>query len=155
MEISIFHKKHWFFSYRKIYVPFLLMFSHALNICMSTHMSILPTFLCLSVWMCVIPQLAEMNVTDCEIWSKPKAHQASTECGRLVHASLRWSCSRQEWGKDGQWQLRRVCSQIWIYIKRHKEAHSFFFVNVCVCLPGKECGKLEDSSSVNPVVRGF
>ena len=72
-----------------------------------------------------------MNVIDHEIWSKQKAAPGiHTECGRLVHASLRWSCSRQEWGKNGQWQLRIVCSWIWIYIKRHKEAHSFCCVNV-------------------------
>ena len=94
--------KNWFFSYRKIYVPFLLMFSYALNICVSNHMSLLHTFVCISVWMYVQPQPAEMNVTDYEIWSKQKSHQASTECGRLVHASLRWSCSRQERGEDGQ-----------------------------------------------------
>ena len=64
IDISIFHMKHWFFSYRKIYVPFLLMFSYALNICVSNHMSLLHTFVCISVWMYVQPQPAEMNVTD-------------------------------------------------------------------------------------------
>ena len=44
MEISIFHMKRWFFSYRNICVHCLLMFSRALNICMSTHMSLLPMF---------------------------------------------------------------------------------------------------------------
>ena len=28
-------------------------------------------------------------------------------------------------------------------------------VLVCVCLPGRGCGRPEDSSSVNPVVLGF
>ena len=70
MEISIFHMKHWFFSYRMIYVADLLMFLLALNICVSTYMSFLPTFVHFSVSMCVQLQLTEMNVTDREIWSK-------------------------------------------------------------------------------------
>ena len=49
------------------------MFLYALNIYVSTHVSLLPTFVCFSVWMCVQPQVAEMNVTDREIWSKQKA----------------------------------------------------------------------------------
>ena len=89
---------------------------------------------CFSVWMCVQPQLTQrwMLLTVRYVSSR-RRDQASTDCGRLVHASLRWPCSRKEWGKDAQWQLRKVCSQIWVYIRRHKEAHSFCCFDVCVC----------------------
>ena len=36
-------------------------------------MSLLLTFVHFSGWMYAQPQLTEMNVTDCEIWSKQKA----------------------------------------------------------------------------------
>lgn len=120
------------------------------------NMSLLPAFVCISLWMCIQPQLTQRwrwQTTRCG--ASRRRHKESTDWGRLVHESLRWSCSGQEGGKDGQGQLGSMCPQIWVHIKRHKEAHSFCSVGVCVFVPGKGCGRLEDSSSVNPVVWGF
>lgn len=108
------------------------MFPRALNICVPTHMSLLPRFVWFSVWIVSNHSWQKWMLQTVRYGASRRLHQASTECGRLAHASLRSSCSRQEWGKNGQWQHRTVCSQIWVYIKRHKEAHSVCCVDVCV-----------------------
>jgi len=108
------------------------MFPRALNICVPTHMSLLPRFVWFSVWIVSNHSWQKWMLQTVRYGASRRLHQASTECGRLGHASLRSSCSRQEWGKNGQWQHRTVCSQIWVYIKRHKEAHSVCCVDVCV-----------------------
>ena len=131
MEISTFPMKHWFFSYRNTYIPYLPMFPCAWSNCFCLHMWV--RCLCFSVLMCVHLQLMKRWRWQMRCGASRQRHSVSTDSGRLLRASLRCYCSGQEWGKDGQWQLKAVDTQVWVYFKRHKAAHSFCCVDMYVC----------------------
>ena len=142
IEISTFYMKKWFFSYRNTMFPVCLCFPVPWTFVCTQEGRVVCVSVCFCTWMCIQAQLMQRwrwQVTRHGVTRR--RHEAFIGWERLAHASLRCSCSEQEWGKDGQWQLRRVGPHTWVYIKRHKEAHSFYHVYMCVCTR-KWMGKL-------------
>ena len=72
MEISIFHLKHWFFSYRNTYGPCLPVFLCLKHFFVSTCVRLFFVFFVLFFCVDVCPSTAdeEMKVTDHEMCSK-------------------------------------------------------------------------------------
>ena len=120
-------------SYWNTCVPCLCFFLCTLNVCVCTLMCLCCLRFC--VWVCFRNTAdTHMKATEPETWSSWKRrHKSSTDEGRMVHASPQWPCPGQEWGKNGRWQLKTVGPLIWNDIRRHKQAHYFCCVVVCVC----------------------
>ena len=124
------------------------------------------TFVCLPTWACcpclcdflcgLCPTTADRN--ECY---RPWDMEQAEGCTRHPKSVGDWPMHL--WGRPVQDRneermasdnAEQCVHKLGVYIKRHKEAHSFCCVDVCVCT-GNVCGRLEDSSSVNPVVWGF
>lgn len=90
---------------------------------------------CLCVWVCVqnTPN-KEIKVTGHETWSNQKRrNETPIDYGWLVHVFQQGPCLGQEWRNNSQWQIRTLGPLVWKYSKRHKQAHDFCCVVVCVC----------------------
>ena len=94
-----------------------------------------PAFVCVCVWVCVQNTAnKEIKVTGHETWSNQKRrNETPIDYGRLVHVFQQGPCLGQEWRNNSQWQIRTPGPLIWKYSKRHKQAHDFCCVVVCVC----------------------